>query len=78
MTDFTFRDPPNFNEGDHSISRKGPTPFQVVPNDFLNDATNDVTLASHRRMWIWPKKGQPFVCKLKSRPCSSRAIRFVP
>ena len=32
MTDFTLRDPPNFNEGDHPISRKGPTPFQVVPN----------------------------------------------
>ncbi len=23
--------PPNFNEGTHLISRKGPTPFQVVP-----------------------------------------------
>ena len=32
LTDFTLRDPPNFNEGDHPISRKGPTPFQVVPN----------------------------------------------
>jgi len=32
VTDFTLRDPPNFNEGDHPISRKGPTPFQVVPN----------------------------------------------
>jgi hypothetical protein len=26
--------PPNFNEGTHLISRKGPTPFQVVPFDF--------------------------------------------
>ena len=35
MTDFMFRDPPNFNEGDHPISRKGPTLFQVIPNDIL-------------------------------------------
>jgi hypothetical protein len=34
VTDFTFRDPPNFNEGDHPISRKGPTLFQVVPKPF--------------------------------------------
>jgi hypothetical protein len=31
LTDFIFRDPPDFNEGDHPISLKGPTRFQVVP-----------------------------------------------
>jgi hypothetical protein len=30
MTDFTLRDPRDFNEGDHLISIKGPTLFQVV------------------------------------------------
>jgi len=34
MTDFTLRDSPIFNEGDHPISRKGPTLFQVVPKGF--------------------------------------------
>jgi len=34
VTDFTLRDPPVFNEGDHPISRKGPTLFQVVPKRF--------------------------------------------
>ena len=29
VTDFTFRDPPNFNEGDHLISGKRTTPFHV-------------------------------------------------
>ena len=28
---FHGTDPPNFNEGTHLISGKGPTPFQVVP-----------------------------------------------
>ena len=28
---FHGTDPPNINEGTHLISRKGPTPFQVVP-----------------------------------------------
>ncbi len=35
MTDFILGTPPFFNEGDHPISTKGPTLFQVVPNAFL-------------------------------------------
>ena len=49
MTDFTFRYPPNFNEGDHPISGKGPTLFQVVPNGS--------TRAKRRTMLPWLARG---------------------
>src|SRR5438045_3923094 len=67
MTDFTERT--------HPISTKGPTRFQVVP--FVSEAKRRTMLrwpaggGSSR----WPKKGPAFVCKLKSKPSTSRAIQ---
>ena len=69
-TPFQRRGPPNFREGTHLFSSGPPLP--------RSEATNDVNLASQRRIWLCPKKGQAFVCRLKSKGWPSRGIQYGP